>query len=143
MDLFYETLKQKGFEGEIDTTEESRQFYSHDASLFELMPQVVVFPKANADLERLVSAVNECRDKIPGLSMTARSAGTDMSGAAVGESIIIDFTRHFNQIEEMTSTSSRTQPGVLYRIFEKPHWKKVLCCQASQPAVNWPVSAEW
>ena len=124
MDLFYETLKQKGFEGEIDTTDESRQFYSHDASLFELLPQVVVFPKNNTDLERLVAAVNECRDKIPGLSMTARSAGTDMSGAAVGESIIIDFTRHFNQIEEMTSNSSRTQPGVLYRVFEKASLEK-------------------
>jgi len=124
MDLFYETLKQKGFEGEIDTTDESRQFYSHDASLFELLPQVVVFPKNNTDLERLVAAVNECRDKVPGLSMTARSAGTDMSGAAVGESIIIDFTRHFNQIEEMTSNSSRTQPGVLYRVFEKASLEK-------------------
>lgn len=124
MDLFYDKLKQTGFAGEIDTTEETRQFYSHDASLFELVPEVVVFPKDAADLGRLVEAVNSCRDKIPGLSITPRSAGTDMSGGAVGESIVVDFTKHLDKIEEVTTKSARTQPGVFYRVFEKATLEK-------------------
>jgi FAD/FMN-containing dehydrogenase len=75
-------------------------------------------------LERLVAAVNECRQQNPALSITARSAGTDMSGGAVNESIIVDFTKYFNQIEEVTSKSARTQPGVLYRVFEKATLEK-------------------
>jgi FAD/FMN-containing dehydrogenase len=54
MDAFYRSLKQKGFEGDIDNSAAARDFYSHDASLFELIPQVVVFPKNLADLQRLV-----------------------------------------------------------------------------------------
>src|SRR5690348_11133696 len=59
MDVFYRSLKQKGFEGDIDATEPTRQLYSHDASLFELIPQVVIFPKNFSDLQKLVQAVND------------------------------------------------------------------------------------
>ncbi|HET9850736.1 MAG TPA: FAD-binding oxidoreductase [Candidatus Saccharimonadales bacterium] len=118
MEPFYNLLKQKGFEGDIDTSDATRQFYSHDASLFELMPQVVVFPKNSADISRLVTAVNEARPQIPGLSLTARSAGTDMSGGAINESVIVDFRRYFTAIEQVSAESAQVQPGVLYRDFE-------------------------
>ncbi len=119
MDLFYETLKAAGFEGEIDDSEATRQLFSHDASLFELVPQVVVAPKNAKDLERLVKAVNECRGHIPGLSLTARSAGTDMSGGAITESVVVDFRRHFTRIESVSEFGAHVQPGVLYRDFER------------------------
>jgi len=119
MDAFYRSLKQKGFEGDIDNTDETRQLFSHDASLFELVPQAVLFPKNTPDLERLTQTVNECRGDIPGLAITPRSAGTCMSGGAIGESIVIDFTKYFKSIERVTSTSAQVQPGVFYRDFEK------------------------
>src|SRR5579862_6737036 len=118
MDSFYRSLKQKGFEGDIDDSEATRQTYSHDASLFELVPQVVVFPKNAKDLQRLVSAVNECRGEIPGLSLTARSAGTDMSGGAINQSVIVDFRKYFTKIESVSERAAHVQPGVLYRDFE-------------------------
>jgi len=118
MDAFYRVLKQKGFEGDIDTSDESRQFYSHDASLFELVPQVIVSPRNAKDVQRLVDSVNDCRGQIPGLSMTARSAGTDMSGAAITESILVNFRKYFTKIEKVTETTARVQPGVLYKDFE-------------------------
>jgi FAD/FMN-containing dehydrogenase len=118
MDLFISTLKQKRFTGEIDSTEATRQANSHDASLFELVPQLVVYPKNEQDLQTLVTAVNECRPHIPTLSLTARSAGTDMSGGSITESVLVDFRRYFTQIEEVTQTGARTQPGVLYKDFE-------------------------
>lgn len=124
MEAFYSALKQKGFEGEVDTSDETRQLYAHDASLFEMIPDGVAFPKNMADLGRLVEATNELRAKLPKLSLTARSAGTDMSGGAVNESILVDFTKHFTKIEEITSRSARTQPGVFYRDFEKQTLKK-------------------
>jgi FAD/FMN-containing dehydrogenase len=119
MDAFYESLKQKGFEGDIDNSDQTRQFYSHDASLFELVPQVVVFPKNLVDLQRLVATVNECRGEIPGLSLTPRSAGTCMSGGAIGESVVVDFNKYLNAIENITPNLAQAQPGVFYRDFEK------------------------
>jgi FAD/FMN-containing dehydrogenase len=118
MELFVNTLKQKGFTGDLDNSEATRQAYSHDASLFELVPQLVVFPKNQQDLQVLVAAVNECKPHMPDLSLTARSAATDMSGGAISESVIVDFRRYFTNIEEVTDTSARTQPGVLYKDFE-------------------------
>jgi FAD/FMN-containing dehydrogenase len=118
MEQFVNTLKQKGFSGDLDNSDATRQTYSHDASLFELIPQLVVFPKSEQDLQILVAAVNECRAQVPSLSLTARSAGTDMSGGAITESVLVEFRRYFTQIEEVTETTARTQPGVLYKDFE-------------------------
>ena len=118
MDPFYRSLKQRGFEGDIDTSDEARQFYSHDASLFELVPEVVVSPKNAKDLERLVQAVNECRGEIPSLNLTARSAGTDMSGGAIGQSVVVNFRKYFTDIDTVTERTAHVQPGVLYKDFE-------------------------
>jgi FAD/FMN-containing dehydrogenase len=118
MDWFISTLKQKGFTGDIDTSEATRQAFSHDASLFELVPKVVVAPKNEQDLQLLIAAVNECRKGIPDLSLTARSAGTDMSGGAVTESVSVDFRKYFTSIESVSETAAQVQPGVLYKDFE-------------------------
>ncbi|HVO86820.1 MAG TPA: FAD-binding oxidoreductase [Candidatus Binatia bacterium] len=124
MDAFFDVLKQKGFTGETDTSDETRELYSHDASLFELKPQAVVFPKNTADIERLVQAVNDCKAKDPSLSLTGRSAGTDMGGGSISDSISVDFRRYFAAIEEVTSNSAHLQPGVLYKDFEKASLEK-------------------
>jgi len=118
MEQFINTLKQKGFTGDIDTSEETRNLFSHDASLFELVPKVVVAPKNEQDLQVLVASVNECRKDIPDLSLTARSAGTDMSGGAVTESVSVDFRKYFTAIENVSETAAQVQPGVLYKDFE-------------------------
>jgi FAD/FMN-containing dehydrogenase len=116
---FIYTLKARGFEGEADITPTALDKYSHDASLFELRPQMVVYPKNVKDLQRLVVSSYFSRPKLPSLSLTARAAGTDMGGGSINESVIIDFTHYFNNIEKVTGSSARVQPGVLYRDFEK------------------------
>src|SRR6185369_8931063 len=105
--------------GEVDDAAETLTTYSHDASLFEVRPQVVAYPKDAADVRALVKYAAENKAKNPNLSITARSAGTDMSGGAVGDSIVADFNRHFNQIFDVSSSQAHAQPGVFYRDFEK------------------------
>lgn len=106
------------FSGEVDDTEETRAIYSHDASLFELKPQMVAYPKNSLDVQKLVRFVADHRKANPNLYITARSAGTDMTGGAVGESITVDFTKHFNKIESVNNIEGHVQPGVYYRNFE-------------------------
>ena len=119
MDEFVQKLKAAGFGGEIKDDDETRDFYSHDASLFEVRPQLVVMPKDSKDVQRLVKVVADSKEKFPELSLTARSAGTDISGGAVNDSVIVDFNKHFTKIENVTPTEAQAQPGVFYRDFEK------------------------
>lgn len=118
MDDIKKVLVDRGFAGELDDSTETREFYSHDASLFEIMPQLVVMPKDSADVQTLVKLVHEQKKAHPHLSVTARSAGTDMAGGAINDSIIVDFNKHFTKIEKVTKTEAQTQPGVFYRDFE-------------------------
>lgn len=119
MDEFTQALRAAGFKGDIDDSDEKRELYSHDASLFEIKPQLVVAPKTSTDVQLLVQIVAGCKPEMPTLSVTARSAGTDMSGGAVNDSIIVDFNKYFTKIQKVTPQEAHAQPGVFYRDFEK------------------------
>jgi len=119
MDTFAHALKDAGFQGDIDQDQSTLETYSHDASLFEVKPQLVVFPKDSSDVQRLVKAASAAQKNNPQISVTARSAGTDMSGGAINDSIVADFHKYFTTIQSVTPTTAQAQPGVYYRDFEK------------------------
>ncbi len=119
MDKFSEELKKDGFKGETAYDGNTLDFYSHDASLFEIHPSIIVYPKDTEDVKILVNLVKDNKSHNKDLSITARSAGTDMAGGAINDSVIVDFTKHFNRVEKVSSTEATTQPGVFYRDFEK------------------------
>lgn len=113
----YAELKET-FKGEIDETDSTREFYSHDASLFELKPSVVVMPKDAQDIGAIVTFINKNKSAYPELSLTPRSAGTDMSGGAIGESIVADMTKYMNSLVAADALSAEVQPGMYYRDFD-------------------------
>lgn len=119
MQDFIAQLRQQNFKGDIADDAETRERYSHDASMFEIVPQLVVAPKDAADIALLVRLAQAHKQQLPELSLTARSAGTDMAGGAINDSIIVDFSRYINTIFEVSPTQARAQPGVYYRDFEK------------------------
>ena len=90
------------FKGDADDSDETLVKYSHDASLLEVRPKLVLFPKNTEDVKNLVKWINDnsARQGLAesDLSITCRCAGTDMSGGAIGESIILDFTRYMNKL---------------------------------------------
>src|SRR5579872_2974298 len=112
--------------GDIDITEKTLEIYSRDASLFEIKPKVVVFPKNSADVQAVVKWVAENKEKNPELSVTARSAGTDMSGGAINDSIILNFTRYMNAMHGIVDEVGVVEPGCYYRDFEKETLKQHL-----------------
>ena len=135
--------------GDVSTTDIDLEKYSHDASIFEVKPEVIVYPKDSEDIQSLVKWVGEHKAEQPSLSLTARSAGTDMSGGPLNDSIVLDFMKYFNHILEVVPISPKfdefgreiedprfygsdnvggkigsagyavTEPGVYYRDFEK------------------------
>jgi FAD/FMN-containing dehydrogenase len=118
MQEFIDALKQAGYEGDIDDSSDLLSAYSHDASMFEMVPQLVVAPKNTKDVERLVKVAQATKTKIDNLSLTARSAGTDMSGGAINESVIVDIKKYFTKIENICQESAKLQPGVFFRDFD-------------------------
>jgi FAD/FMN-containing dehydrogenase len=116
MDLAQELTKI--VKGDVDVTDETRRLYSHDASVFEMMPQAVVFVRDEADIQALVRFVAEHKKDLPTLSLTARSRGTDMSGGAINDSIIVETSRYMCDVRDVSATQATTQPGAMYRDFE-------------------------
>ena len=119
--------------GEVEDSSEILEEYSKDASLFEVKPRLVVFPKNTEDVKSLVRFVK----KHPGenLSLTCRSGGTDMTGGPLTKSIVVDMARYFNNILEIKEHRARVQPGVWYRDFEQEAAKQNLllpCYPASK-----------
>jgi FAD/FMN-containing dehydrogenase len=120
-----EELK-KDFKGDIATDTDTLALFSHDASLFEVIPQVVVYPKDQEDVTTLIKFVSEHKKDHPELSLTGRAAGTDMSGGSINDSILVAFGKYFNQLPVINGKIATTQPGVFYRDFEKETLKKLL-----------------
>lgn len=153
----------KFFKGDIENSDETLTKYSHDASVLEVRPELVLFPKDSEDVQNLVKWVNGNKEKYPNLAITPRSAGTCMSGGSIGESIILDFTRYMNKLVKfMDSASLRSdlgdsvdsspdkgrlggvvstitvEPGMYYRDFEKITLEKgmILPCYTASKNIN-------
>ncbi len=135
---------QKFFNGEVEDSPEVLKKYSRDASVFEVMPKLVVFPVDANDVKKLVQWVSEncarqdLAQKYGNISITARCAGTDMSGGAIGESIIMDFTRHMNKMISFHEDRITVQPGMFYRDFEKLTLERdlILPCYTASKSLN-------
>lgn len=118
MDDYIRTLKQAGFKGDISRDVAERDLHSHDASIYEIRPQLVIAPYDAGDVQIAVKAAHAHKTSHPTLSLTARGAGTDMSGGAVNDSVVMDFTKHMHGTGPVTSAAATVLPGTYYRDFE-------------------------
>lgn len=114
MEMLLKTLE-KQLKGAVTTDLPARHAVSRDASIYQLVPDVVVAPTDAADIEKLVTLVDKHKAQFPKLSITPRSAGTDMSGGAIGNSILLEMTPHFNKIEGLKNNILQVQPGAFIR----------------------------
>ncbi|WP_336037166.1 FAD-binding and (Fe-S)-binding domain-containing protein [Halobacterium yunchengense] len=83
-------------DGDVRFDTYTRQLYATDASAYEVTPIGVVFPASTAD----VSAVVEyCADRE--LPVLPRGGGTSLAGQAVNEAVVLDFTRHMDDVVDV------------------------------------------
>jgi len=101
---------------------------SRDASLFVLKPEVVVYPKSADDIAGAVRFVSAKKKEAPKtrISVTARAAGTDMSGGPLTDSIVLDTTKHLNRFLGLNGMSATVEPGMYFRDFDKETKKQNL-----------------
>jgi FAD/FMN-containing dehydrogenase len=105
----------KIIKGDVLDDNDTLTSHSNDASLFEIRPELVIFPKDSDDVKAIVRYVENHKKDNPTLSITARSGGTCMSGGSINESIILDFTKYMNRIIEVTDMHAVVEPGCYYR----------------------------
>jgi FAD/FMN-containing dehydrogenase/Fe-S oxidoreductase len=96
--------------GDVSFDQLTRQLYATDASIYQLEPQAVAFPRDATECARLVRAAAE-----HGLGVTPRGAGTGLVGGALGEGLILDMARLSR--EQIAIDADRRQahvgPGVV------------------------------
>jgi FAD/FMN-containing dehydrogenase len=110
---------QKIIAGEVEDDDAVLEKVARDASLFYVKPAVLVHPKDAHDISKVVQYINTNKSLDAQLSITARSAGTDMSGGPLNTSIILDMTAHFDHIGEVVEGGTKVDPGVFFRNFDK------------------------
>src|SRR5437016_2636837 len=112
-------IRQTGCDVRFDNL--TRQLYATDASIYQIEPVGAAFPKSAQQAAAVIKAAADA-----GISVTPRGAGTSLVGNAVGEGLIVDFSRHNRQIDNLNvdNRSVRVGAGVVLdqlNRFLKPH----------------------
>jgi FAD/FMN-containing dehydrogenase/Fe-S oxidoreductase len=114
-----ERIEAAGCEVRFDNL--SRQLYATDASIYQIEPLGVAFPRSAEEASAVVRAAAD-----ENVSVTSRGAVTSLVGNAIGEGLIVDFSRHNRKIDDFNieNRSVRVGAGVVLdqlNDFLKPH----------------------
>src|SRR5215472_3306594 len=99
----------------------TRQLYGTDASIYQIEPVAVAFPRNARQASALIDAAAQA-----GVSVIPRGAGTGLVGGAIGDGLVIDFSRYNREISELDleQRTVRVGPGVVLdqlNKFLRPH----------------------
>ena len=85
----------QALEGEVRFDAFTRGRYATDASIYQIIPQGVAFPKSEADIAAALQIAAE-----HGVPVIARGGGTSQNGQPIGDALILERSRHFNAIRD-------------------------------------------
>lgn len=105
--------------GDVQDDAETLKKFSRDTSIFERKPSLVVSPKDADDVSAIVRFASEAKKGGAHISLTARAAGTDMSGGPLTDSVVVSFTKYMNAMGEIGRDFAVAEPGIYYRDFER------------------------
>ncbi|MFF0716297.1 FAD-binding and (Fe-S)-binding domain-containing protein [Streptomyces bauhiniae] len=96
--------------GEVRFDATARALATMDASNYRRVPLGVVAPR---DAEDVAAVLEVCRAR--GTPVVARGGGTSIAGQATGTGVVLDFTRHMNELVELDpeGRTARVQPGLV------------------------------
>ena len=97
-------------EGEVRFDAFTRGRYATDASIYQIMPTGVVFPRSRDDVAAALGIAREA-----GVPVIARGAGTSQNGQPIGAGLVLDVSRHFNAVEEYdpAGETAKVRPGLV------------------------------
>jgi FAD/FMN-containing dehydrogenase/Fe-S oxidoreductase len=101
---------QKRIAGEVRFDQMTKVLYSTDASIYEIEPLGVVFPRSPEDT---IATIELCGRY--GVPILPRGGGTALAGQAIGRAVLIDMSKYLNQVLEVNREErwARVRPGVV------------------------------
>jgi len=110
---FLKALEDSAFKGEIHADYPTRLLSATDNSVYQVMPQAVVYPVCEEDLN--VVAELGARAQFRGISFAPRGGGTGTNGQSLNKGVVVDTSKHMNQILDFNEEEKlvTVQPGVV------------------------------
>ena len=93
---FITALEKTDFQGDVDANEAARLVHSVDNSIYEVKPAAVIYPKNSDDVAIVTQLLSQ--PEFHGVNITAKGGGTGTNGQSLNQGIILDLSRHMNQI---------------------------------------------
>nr|WP_298523142.1 FAD-binding and (Fe-S)-binding domain-containing protein [uncultured Halomonas sp.] len=110
---FLEALETRGFTGDIAPDYANRTVLATDNSIYQRLPQAVLYPRNVEDLQRIaeLAALEEFRD----VALAPRGGGTGTNGQSLTDGLMVDVSRHMNRILDIDVENRRVrvQAGVV------------------------------
>ena len=102
--------------GEVMTSTDARRYFATDASIFQLAPALVVYPRNENDVRKTARFTWQLAERGRVIPITARGSGTDQTGAALGSGITLVFPAHMNRVLELDTKANTVaiEPGINY-----------------------------
>ena len=115
------TYLQSHIRGEIIDSEAVRDYFSTDASILTIKPNLIVYPQDTTDLRKIARFAWQLAEKGHAIPITARGSGTDQTGAAIGKGLMVVFPAHLDRILELDTRQRlvRIQPGVNFKSLQE------------------------
>ncbi|WP_207061252.1 FAD-binding and (Fe-S)-binding domain-containing protein [Motiliproteus sp. SC1-56] len=110
---FIETLKARGFAGDLNPDYANRVVLATDNSIYQILPQGVLYPRSIADLQ-LIARLSQT-EAFQSIVLSPRGGGTGTNGQSLSDGLIVDLSRHMNRILEVNVEERwvRVQTGVV------------------------------
>lgn len=110
---FLEALKDNGFNGDTATSYADRLTMATDNSIYQLLPDAVVFPRSTSDVALLARLAGE--ERFHSLVFTPRGGGTGTNGQSLNTGIVVDMSRYMNRILDINTEQGwvRVEAGVI------------------------------
>jgi FAD/FMN-containing dehydrogenase len=102
--------------GEVMTSTDARRYFATDASILQQAPALVAYPRNENDVRKTCRFTWQLAERGRVIPVTARGAGTDQAGAAIGSGIMLVFPAHMNRILELDTKADTVtvEPGINY-----------------------------
>ena len=84
--------------GEVITTTEARRHFAYDASILQIMPSLLAYPRSENDIRKTARFCWQIAERGKVIPITARGGGSDTSGSSLGSGIVMVFPAHMNKI---------------------------------------------
>lgn len=110
---FLTNLKDSDFSGETDVSYSGRLIAATDNSVYQQLPQAVLYPTKQSDLVAIMTLAGQ--DEFSDIQFSPRGGGTGTNGQSLTSGIVVDMSRHMNKVLEVNAEEGwvRVQSGVV------------------------------